>query len=133
MNPRLTYCVEKHLEVAFAEKKIEIETALDALRSAETTGLPKKLKISLENATKAASDLYPNLDAIAIAQDELELAKADYAALHTPVREIERDIRKIDNKLKRLKSLRQTTDDVKEHRSIDEKTALLTNKKELLS
>ena len=30
------------------------------------------------------------------------IAKADYAALHTPVREIKRDIRKIDNKLKRL-------------------------------
>ena len=130
MNPRLTYCVENHLATAFAEQRTEIEAALSALQSADLSNLPKKLKGSIEDATKSASGLYTNLDAVAGAKDDLQLAKEDYAALHTPVREIEREVRKIDNRLKRLKSMRQTTDDIDEHQSIDAKMALLTDKKE---
>ena len=130
MNPRLTYCVENHLATAFAEQRTEIEAALSALQSADLSNLPKKLKGSIEDATKSASGLYTNLDAVAGAKDDLQLAKEDYAALHTPVREIEREVRKIDNRLKRLKSMRQTTDDIDEHQSIDAKMAVLTDKKE---
>ena len=132
MNPRLTYCVENHLATAFAEQRTEIEAALSALQSADLSNLPKKLKGSIEYATKSASGLYTNLDAVAGAKDDLQLAKEDYAALHTPVREIERDVRKIDSRLKRLKSMRQTTDDIEEHQSIDEKMANLKLKKEEL-
>ena len=134
MNPRLTYCVENHLAAVFTEQRAEIETALSALQSADLSSLPKNLKDSVEGATKAASALYTNLDAVAGAQADLALAQVDYAALHTPVREIERDVRKIDSRLKRLKSMRQTTDDTIEHQSIDAKMAKLTDKKdELLS
>ena len=134
MNPRLTYCVENHLSAVFTEQRAEIETALSALQSADLSSLPKNLKDSVEGATKAASALYTNLDAVAGAQADLALAQVDYAALHTPVREIERDVRKIDSRLKRLKSMRQTTDDTIEHQSIDAKMAKLTDKKdELLS
>ena len=130
MNPRLTYCVENHLATAFAEQRTEIEAALSALQSADLSSLPKKFKSSIEDATKSASGLYANLDAVVGAKDDLQLAKEDYAALHTPVREIEREVRKIDNRLKRLKSMRQTTDDIDEHQSIDAKMAVLTDKKE---
>ena len=132
MNPRLTYCVEKHLAEAFDEQQTEINVALTALQSADFSSLPKKLRSNVEDGTKAASNLYANLEAVASAQAELDLAELDYAALHTPVREIERDVRKIDNRLKRLKSLRQTTDDTEEHQSIDEKIAYLTGEKEKL-
>ncbi len=132
MNPRLTYCVENHLATAFAEQRTEIEAALSALQSADLSSLPKKLKSSIEDATKSASGLYANLDAVVGAKDDLQLAKEDYAALHTPVREIEREVRKIDSRLKRLKSMRQTTDDIDEHQSIDAKMTVLTDKKEEL-
>ena len=132
MNPRLTYCVEKHLAEAFDEQQTEINVALTALQSADFSSLPKKLRSNVEDGTKAASNLYANLEAVASAQAELDLAELDYAALHTPVREIERDVRKIDNRLKRLKSLRQTTDDTEEHQSIDEKINYLTGEKEKL-
>ena len=129
MNPRLTYCVEKHLAEAFDEQQTEINVALTALQSADFSSLPKKLRSSVEDGTKAASNLYANLEAVASAQAELDLAELDYAALQTPVREIERDVRKIDNRLKRLKSMRQTTDDTEEHQSIDEKINYLTGEK----
>ena len=132
MNPRLTYCVENHLATAFAEQRTEIEAALYALQSADLSSVPKKLKGSIGDATKSASSLYSNLDAVAGAKVDLQLAKEDYAALHTPVREIEREVRKIDNRLKRLKSMRQTTDDIDEHQSIDAKMAFLADKKEEL-
>ena len=130
MNPRLTYCVDNYLATAFAEQRTEIDAALSTLQSADLSSLPKKLKTSVEGASKAASGLFSNLDAVANAKDELELAREDYAKLHTPVREIERDVRKIEGRLKRLKSMRQTTDDIEEHQSIDEKMANLTLKKE---
>ena len=92
MNPRLTYCVEKHLAEAFDEQQTEINVALTALQSADFSSLPKKLRSNVEDGTKAASNLYANLEAVASAQAELDLAELDYAALHTPVREIERDL-----------------------------------------
>lgn len=133
MNPRLTYCVERHLATVFAEQRPEIDSALATLQSADLSSLPKDLKVRVESASKAASGLFKNLNIVADAQDNLNLAKVDYAALHTPVREIERDVRKIDKRLKRLKSMRQTTDDIKEHQSIDaEMTELNERKKGLL-
>jgi len=132
MNPRLTYCVEEHLSVAFAEQQPQITAALSALQAADLSSLPKKLNSDLSGAVAAAGSVYDRLADVAIAQDALDTATIDYAALHTKVREIERDVRKIDGRLKRLKSERQTTDDVDEHQHIDEEMAILGDERDAL-
>ena len=132
MNPRLTYCVEQHLAVAFAEQQTEITTALASLQSADLSSMPKKLNGNLTGAIDAANSVYDRLADVEVAQADLDAATVDYAALHSSVREIERDVRKIDGKLKRLKSQRQTTDDPVDHQKIDGKMANLTEEKDNL-
>ena len=132
MNPRLTYCVEEHLAVAFAEQQPQITAALASLQAADLSGLPKKLNGNLDGASDAAGSVYDRLADVTVAQEALDTATIDYAALHTQVRVIERDIRKIDGKIKRLKSERQTTDDAAEKAHIDEEMNVLNAEKDAL-
>ena len=126
MNPRLEMCVEEYLAETFTQNSDEVAATVDRLIATDTSSLPAKLAKSLDDAGVAARSVLPLLAEIKVAQAELDEATISYASLHTTVREIERDIRKAKEAMKRLKSERQSTDDVGTHAHVDEEMSIKT-------
>ena len=125
MNPRLEMCVEEYLAETFNQNSAEVAATVDRLIATDTSSLPAKLAKSLDDTGIAARSVLPLLAEVNLAQAELDEATIGYADLHTSVREIERDIRKRQSAIKRLKSERQSTDDSSEHKHIDEETSIV--------
>ena len=121
MNPRLEACVEEYLAETYNSNSMEISASVDALAAIDTTLLPKKLASSLKDAANAAASVLPILANIEDAQLKLDEATVTYESLHQQVREIEREVRKREAAMKRLKSQRQTTDDPEEQANVDNK------------
>ena len=82
------------------------------------TNLPEKLADSISGSTKAARSIFAQLEAINAAKAVLDEATISYASLHTQVRDIQREIGKLEGLNKRYKSERQTSDNEEEKAEI---------------
>ena len=102
-NPRLQECVEDYLAEAITDNRQAIGQSIALLSTIDTTMLPKKVASTLGDAEKAAGSIFGQLDAVQKAEDVLAQATISYAAFHADVRATEREMRKIDNAVKRLK------------------------------
>ncbi|MGC6474130.1 MAG: TRAP transporter large permease subunit [Candidatus Puniceispirillaceae bacterium] len=111
MNPRLQSCVESYLAETFVEDKIAITASISKLDALDLDNLPKKLADSISASAEAAGSVFTRLEAINAAQAVLDEATISYAALHTEVRVIQREIGKLETLKKRYKSNLQTSDD----------------------
>ena len=111
MNPRLQSCVESYLAETFVEDKVAISASISKLDALDLNNLPKKLADSISASAEAAGSVFTRLEAINAAQAVLDEATVSYAALHTQVRVIQREIGKLETLKKRLKSNIQTSDD----------------------
>ena len=111
MNPRLQSCVESYLAETFVEDKVAISASISKLDALELNNLPKKLADSISASAEAAGSVFTRLEAINAAQAVLDEATISYAALHTQVRVIQREIGKLETLKKRVKSNIQTSDD----------------------
>jgi len=110
MNPRLQACVEEYLAETFVADKVAISASIAKLEAIDLTNLPEKLADSISGSSKAAGSIFAQLDAINAAKAVLDEATISYASLHTQVRDIQREIGKLEGLNKRYKSERQTTD-----------------------
>ena len=111
MNPRLQSCVESYLAETFVEDKVAISASISKLDALDLDNLPKKLAESISASAEAAGSVFTRLEAINAAQAVLDEATVSYAALHTQVRVIQREIGKLETLKKRYKSNLQTSDD----------------------
>ena len=111
MNPRLQSCVESYLAETFVEDKVAISASISKLDALDLDNLPKKLADSIPASAEAAGSVFTRLEAINAAQAVLDEATVSYAALHTQVRVIQREIGKLETLKKRYKSNLQTSDD----------------------
>ena len=111
MNPRLQSCVESYLAETFVEDKVAISASISKLDALDLDNLPKKLADSISASAEAAGSVFTRLEAINAAQAVLDEATVSYAALHTQVRVIQREIGKLETLKKRYKSNLQTSDD----------------------
>ena len=111
MNPRLQSCVESYLAETFIEDKVAITASISKLDALDLNNLPKKLADSISASAEAAGSVFTRLEAINAAQAVLDEATVSYAAMHTQVRVIQREIGKLENLKKRYKSNIQTSDD----------------------
>ena len=111
MNPRLQSCVESYLAETFVEDKVAISASISKLDALELNNLPKKLADSISASAEAAGSVFTRLEAINAAQAVLDEATISYAALHTQVQVIQREIGKLETLKKRVKSNIQTSDD----------------------
>jgi len=121
MNPRLQACVEEYLAETFVADKVAISASIAKLEATDLTNLPEKLAESISGSAKAAGSIFAKLDAINAAKAVLDEATISYASLHTLVRDIQREIGKLEGLNKRYKSERQTTDNEAEKAELSEK------------
>ncbi len=138
VNPRLQYCIEQHVFTRFENEGGAIRSAIGKAKALDVSYLPDRQSKDFAAALEKAESVFPLLDDVKSAQDTLEAAKPAYRPLHTQVREIERDVRKLDKHLEELSvTLSRARGDEAEARRTalkaeikkleGEKTALLAN------
>ncbi len=132
MNPRLENCVEQYLQETLYENKDKIILSINNLSTIDTSILPKNISSKISEAHITALSVFSNLDDVVEAQNILDEATTSYAAIHKDVRIIQREIRKIDAHIKRLKREMQIVDDQSKKDHINnEIEEALTNKDDL--
>ena len=132
MNPKLEYCVEEYLSEALINNKQNIQSSIDNLNNIKISILPKNLLSKISESIESAYTIFEKLDNVNSSKLTLNEATLDYQDIHFEVRKIQRDTKKIEGHLKRLKRELQITDEQNEKDDINEKIELATYEKEEL-
>ena len=102
-NPRLQQCVEEYLADALVQNEQSITHSIAMLGALNTDALPKNIGSKISDAEKNAGAVLGYLAEVKEADLVLADATLTYASFHSDVRAIERDIRKLETKIKRMK------------------------------
>ena len=100
VNPRLQYCMERYVAERFVEDGDAIKAAIAAARGLPMDMLPKNLAKDVTGAFDNADEAFEKMDAILAAEQAVADAAVSYRPVHVQVRAIERDARKLDEKIK---------------------------------
>ncbi len=132
MNPRLESCVESYLEETLINDEEAITLSINNLKKLDISILPTKVTSKIDDTHEVALTVFTKLSDVIETQKVLAEATKSYAQTHSEVRIIQREIRKIDSRIKNLKRENQITDDqnTKNHISEEIDESLL-KKKEL--
>ena len=133
MNPKLEYCVEEYLSETLINNKQTIQSSINNLSSIEISILPKNLITKISESIESANTVFEKLDNVNSTKLILDEATLAYQDIHFEVRTIQRDIKKIDGHLKRLKRELQITDEQNKKDDINEEIKLSLYEKESLS
>ena len=133
MNPKLEYCVEEYLSETLINNKQTIQSSINNLSSIEISILPKNLITKISESIESANTVFEKLDNVNSTKLTLDEATLAYQDIHFEVRTIQRDIKKIDGHLKRLKRELQITDEENKKDGINEEIKLSIYEKEELS
>ena len=111
MNPRLQDCVESYLAEELVEKKDAIMLSIQSLDNIDSSLLPENIHSKIRESKETALDIFQSFEDVNASQAVVDKATDSYSSIHADVRVIQREIRKIEKKIKRLKRERQIADD----------------------
>ena len=114
MNPRLQHCVESYLAEVIVDDKNSINISIGKLDTIDFAGLPESVGSKILDAKKSASSIFSDLEAVTNAQKVVGEATKAYSSIHSEVRILQREIRKIDKKAKRLNRELQIANNLEE-------------------
>ena len=114
MNPRLQSCVEEYLEEEFTTNRMLIEASISKLSEINLSDIPADLEKKISSSKDSAESVFDKLESVKNAKEIVESATTAYASLHTEVRDIQREIGKLEGQQKRYKRAKQTSDDTDE-------------------
>lgn len=103
-NPRLNYCVDSYISDEFASNGSAITGAINAARGLNYDYLPEDLKSGLEKSFEAADSTPDLLHQAWEANNIVEEKIPAYMAVQRGVRDIESDVRKLDDHIRELKT-----------------------------
>ncbi|MTI00089.1 TRAP transporter large permease subunit [Roseibium sp. RKSG952] len=106
-NPRLQFCMEK---IVYQDFRQNGQTVLAAIQNAEDLDmsyLPEDLQKDLTEAFEKARDALPQMEAIHAAEIAVGEASGEYRPLHVRVRGLERDARRLDERISELQVIVQ--------------------------
>lgn len=101
-NPRLQYCMENLIYEDFQTNGDNILSAISTAEGLDLSYLPKDLQKDLAKGYEKARDALPQMSAIREAENAVAAAAGDYRPLHVEVRALERDARRLDERIKDL-------------------------------
>jgi tripartite ATP-independent transporter DctM subunit len=104
-NPRLQYCMENYVARAFVARGEKIHQAIDQARALDLRVLPERFRGALTQSFAKAQDAFRQMDAIKKAERAVAQSAAAYRPLHAKVREIERDVRRIDQEISKQETI----------------------------
>ena len=102
-NPRLQYCMEKLVYADFQQNGDGILSAIQTAEQLDMSYLPADLQKDMAKGFETARQAIPQMTAIVEAEAAVDAAAGDYRPIHSEVRAIERDARRIEAKIEDLR------------------------------
>jgi len=101
-NPRLQYCMERLVYEDFQENGDSILSAIQNAEAIDMSYLPEDLQKDMVEGFEKAREAMPQMQAIRDAELAVEAAAGDYKPVHVEVRALERDARRLDERIEDL-------------------------------
>ncbi len=101
-NPRLQYCMETLINEDFQQNGDRILSAIQAAENIDMSYLPKNVQKDMAEGFEKARNALPLMQEIKNAEAQVAAAAGDYQPIHSRVREIERDMRRIETRIEEL-------------------------------
>ena len=101
-NPRLQYCLENYAHEQFQANGATITAAIDKAAGLDLSALPEDLGEDLTESLEKARQAIPMMQAIIDAESAVADAAPDYRPIHREVRALERDARRLDQRIEEL-------------------------------
>ncbi|MFT7212624.1 MAG: TRAP-type mannitol/chloroaromatic compound transport system permease large subunit, partial [Granulosicoccus sp.] len=95
-NPRLQYCIEEYTYDQFTENGDQYDAALAKVSELDLSLLPKKMAKDLQKSFDAAGGAIASLSAVKAAERAVIDNQDRYRPIHTKVRRIQSNLRKLD-------------------------------------
>jgi len=128
-NPKLQECLENYLFVEYDNRSSELQQSIARMQTVDLSYLPDEYQDRLTESYAMAAGTFAMVDAIRMAEDELEEFSPGYRPLHVEVRNTQKAIRKLDAEIDELDQQRQRisfSDNVDQQR-IDEILLLIAD------
>ncbi|MHA7776358.1 TRAP transporter large permease [Roseibium sp. M-1] len=101
-NPRLQYCMENVVYEDFQQNGNRILSAIQTVQDIDMSYLPADLQKDVTEGLEKARDALPQMQAIREAEVAVAGASGAYKPVHDDVRALERDARRIDERIEEL-------------------------------
>jgi len=102
-NPRLQYCMEKVVYEDFQQNGSRILAAIQSVQDLDMSYLPEDLREDVAEGLEKAREALPQMQSIRDAENAVAAAAGAYKPVHVVVRALERDARRIDERIEELK------------------------------
>ena len=117
VNPKLQLCIEQDLFAYYDENQDSLVQSIDLARSLDLSALPEDHRTSLKAGFESAALTFANVETVREKAAALTSFEQAYRPLHQNVRNIQRDIKKLniqleqqEDQLDRLKRRKDTPD-----------------------
>ena len=103
-NPKLQHCLQNYVVDELDARGDEIAKAVQVAASLDVSYLPDKLKSGFEQSVESAASVRDLLNQASLATEQKEAGVAAYRPLHIAVRDLEKRLRKFDERVGDLES-----------------------------
>ena len=101
-NPRLQYCLEQYAAAQYATRSEAISAAITRMSQTDIAYLPADVQELITGSVESAGQAMPQMQAIQDAVAAIDEATPAYRPLHRLVRALERDARRLDERIEEL-------------------------------
>ena len=106
-NPKLQECLEDYLFVAYDNQQAMLQQSIERIQTSDLSFLPGEYQERLNESYVLAGATFSLVEAVRVAERELEKYSPGYRPLHQQVRRIQKSARKLENKIEELEEQRQ--------------------------
>ncbi len=121
-NPRLQECLESYLFSEYDARQSELQQSIDRIQTSDLSFLPDEYQERLNESYGLAANTFDLVDAVRVAEHNLDEYSPAYRPLHQQVRQIQKSMRKLGQRIELLDDSRQRltfSDDVDQQRIDD--------------
>ncbi|HEY5739265.1 MAG TPA: TRAP transporter large permease subunit, partial [Gammaproteobacteria bacterium] len=106
-NPKLQECLEDYLFVQYDNQRQAIESGIEKIQTANLSYLPDEYQERLNESYRQAGEVFARVEAVRVAEENLEQYSVNYRPLHLEVRQIQREMRDLRDEVEELDQNRQ--------------------------
>ncbi|MEO1397554.1 MAG: TRAP transporter large permease subunit, partial [Pseudomonadota bacterium] len=103
-NPRIQYCVEEYISNALISEASTLDTAVANAKALDISALPKDLQKNVAGSFEGIENAKAAMIAAKAAEARIIEAAVAYRPVHTLVRDLERDARKVNERVTALET-----------------------------
>ncbi len=106
-NPKLQECLEDYVFADYERQKKSIIASIEIVKTANISYLPDEYQDRLNQSYANAGKTFAMINEISVSAGKLEEYSVEHRPLHTLVRGIQKNMRRIENRIKDLKEQKQ--------------------------